>query len=104
VEISTTRSLLKGFTRNAAQQASSNAAKRVEKTIKQHVYAFPSAANSRNKILAINVLLDPPNCLLLLSYGVLTVTNPSDVLYKPVTVWPLSSAVICFQRISSPMR
>ena len=31
-------------------------------------YAFPSAANSRNKILAINVLLDPPNCLLLLSY------------------------------------
>jgi hypothetical protein len=30
-------------------------------------YAFPSAANSRNKILAINVLLDPPNCLLLLS-------------------------------------
>jgi len=67
-------------------------------------YAFPSAANSRNKILAINVLLDSPNCLLLLSYGVRTVTNPSDVLYKPVTVWPLSSAVICFQRISSPMR
>jgi hypothetical protein len=49
-------------------------------------YAFPSAASSRNKILAINVLLDPPNCLLLLSYGILTVTNPSDVLYKPVTV------------------
>ena len=67
-------------------------------------YAFPSAASSRNKILAINVLLDPPDCLLLLSYGVLTVTNPSDVVYKPVTVWPLSSAVICFQRISSPMR
>ena len=67
--------------------------------------AFPSAANSRNKILAINVLLDPPNCLLLLSYRVQTVTNPSrDVLYKPATVWPLSSAVICFQRISSPMR
>ena len=47
---------------------------------------------------------DPTNCRLLLSYGVLTVTNPSrDALYKPVTVWPLSSAVICFQRISSAM-
>jgi hypothetical protein len=68
-------------------------------------HAFPSAANSRNKILAINVAVDPTSCLLLLSYGVLTVTNPSrDALYKPVTVWPLSSAVICFQRISSPMR
>ncbi len=78
--------------------------KELAKTIKQTRYAFPSAANSRNKILAINVVLDPPNCLLLLSYGVLTVTNPSAVLYKPVTVWPLSSAVICFQRISSPMR
>ena len=44
-----------------------------------------SAASSRNKFLAINVLFDPPDCLLLLSYGVLTVTNPSDVLYKPVT-------------------
>ena len=67
-------------------------------------YAFPSAANSRNKILAINVAADPTNCRLLLSYGVLTVTNPSrDALYKPVTVWPLSSAVICFQRISSAM-
>jgi len=32
-------------------------------------------SNSRNKILAINVVLDPPNCLLLLSYAVLTVTN-----------------------------
>ena len=67
-------------------------------------YAFPSAANSRNKILAINVAVDPTSCLLLLSYPVLTVTNPSRAaLYKPVTVWPLSSAVICFQRISSPM-
>ena len=67
-------------------------------------YAFPSAANSRNKILAINVAADPTSCLLLLSYGVLTVTNPwRDALYKPVTVWPLSSAVICFQRISSAM-
>jgi hypothetical protein len=48
-------------------------------------------------------LLDPPDRLLLQSYGVLTVTNPYWVaLYKPVTVWPLSSAVICFQRISSP--
>src|SRR5262249_11412630 len=65
---------------------------------------FPSAASSRNKVLAISVLLDPSNCLLLLSYGVLTVTNPSAAQYKPVTVWPLSSAVICFQRISSPMR
>ncbi|MGA8697127.1 MAG: hypothetical protein WB689_25475 [Xanthobacteraceae bacterium] len=52
-------------------------------------YAFPSAANSRNKILAINVAVVPINCLLLLSYGVLTVTNPSrDALDKPVTVWP----------------
>ena len=67
-------------------------------------YAFPSAANSRNKILAINVAAAPTSCLLLLSYGVLTVTNPSrDALYKPVTMWPLSSAVICFQRISSTM-
>jgi hypothetical protein len=67
-------------------------------------YAFPSAANSRNKILAINVAAAPTSCLLLLSYGVLTVTNPSrDAQYKPVTVWPLSSAVICFQRISSAM-
>jgi hypothetical protein len=81
-----------------------NAAKRVEKTIKPARYAFPSAANSRNKILAINVAADPTNCRLLLSYGVLTVTKPSrDALYKPVTVWPLSSAVICFQRISSTM-
>ena len=67
-------------------------------------YAFPSAANSRNKILAINVAVDPTHCLLLLSYGVLTVTKPSrDALYKPVTVWPLSSAVICCQRIRSTM-
>ena len=36
------------------------------------------------------------------TYGVLNVTNPSAVLYKLVTVWPLSSAVTCFQRISSP--
>ena len=47
---------------------------------------------------------DPTNCRLLLSYAVLTVTKPSrDAQYKPVTVWPLSSAVICFQRISSAM-
>ena len=86
------------------QNTRCNAAKRVEKTIKRHGYAFPSAANSRNKILAINVAAAPTSCLLLLSYGVLTVTNPSrDALYKPVTVWPLSSAVICFQRISSAM-
>ena len=75
------------------------------KTIKRRRYAFPSAANSRNNILAIKVAVAPIKCLLLLSYGVLTVTNPSrDALYKPVTVWPLSSAVICFQRISSPIR
>jgi hypothetical protein len=36
-----------------------------------------------------------PDCLLLLSYGVLTVTNPSDVLYKPVTVWPWRSRTDC---------
>jgi hypothetical protein len=105
----------KKFTRNAAQQAikqnicnnfrSSESEILVAMQQKVARYAFPSAANSRNRILAINELLDPPNCLLLLSYGVLTVTNPSrDVPYKPVTVWPLSSAVICFQRISSPMR
>jgi hypothetical protein len=80
--------------------ASCNAAKKRQ----PERYAFPSAANSRNKILAINVAVDPTSCLLLLSYAVLTVTKPArDALYKPVTVWPLSSAVIWFQRISSTM-
>jgi hypothetical protein len=83
----------KRFTRNAAQQA-----------IKQKLYPLSDLWKQNTRCLAINVLFDPPDCLLLLSYGVLTVTNPSDVLYKPVIVWPLSSAVICFQRISSPMR
>ena len=54
-------------------------------------YAFPSAASSRNKILAINVLL-----------GVPTVTNPSDVVYKPMAMWPLSSAVILFPENQLP--
>jgi hypothetical protein len=52
-------------------------------------------------------LVDPINRLLLLSYGVLTVTNPShDALYKPVTVCPLSSAVILFpeNQFGHPLR
>jgi hypothetical protein len=113
----------KRFTRNAAQQtikkycikfqifgskivvAMQQVAMQQKELRKRQVerYAFPSAANSRNKILAINVAVDPTSCLLLLSYAVLTVTKPArDALYKPVTVWPLSSAVICFQRISCP--
>jgi hypothetical protein len=98
----------KKFTRNGSTSRKTNivTGSKILVAMQQKAarYVFPSAANSRNKILAINELLEPPNCLLLLSYGVLTVTNPSrDVLYRPVTVWPLSSAVICFQRISSPM-
>jgi hypothetical protein len=67
----------KKFTRNAAQQAVKQnicnnfqifgKQKLVAMQQKAACYAFPSAASSRNRILAINELLDPPNCLLLLS-------------------------------------
>ena len=101
----------KRFTRNAAQQAVKqtlyqlsdfwkqnircNAAKRPEKTIKQHVMPFlPPPAHATNFWRSTYCSIRP-DCLLLLSYGVLTVTNPSDVLYKPVTVWPWRSRTDC---------
>jgi hypothetical protein len=61
-------------------------------------YAFPSAANSRNKILAIALAFDPPSVVVLLPCSVLTVTNPwRDVLYEPLTVRPRKSIVNSFQ-------
>ena len=57
-------------------------------------YAFPSAASSRNKILAISIAFDPPSGVVLLPRSVLTVTNPSrDVLYEPLAVRPRKSIV-----------
>ena len=61
-------------------------------------YAFPSAASSRNRILAITLTFDPPSVVVLLPRSVLTATNPSrDVLYEPLTVRPRKSIVNSFQ-------
>jgi len=66
------------------------------------LYAFPSAANSRNKILATTLAFDPPSVVVLLPRSVLTVTNPwRDVLYEPLTVSPRKSMVNSFQFVKS---
>ena len=65
-------------------------------------YAFPSAASSRNKILAIALAFDPLSVVVLLPRSVLTATNPSrDVLYEPLTVRPRKSIVNSFQMAKS---
>ena len=65
-------------------------------------YAFPSAASSRNKILAITLAFDPLSVVVLLPRSDLTATNPSrDVLYEPLTVRPRKSIVNSFQMAKS---
>jgi hypothetical protein len=65
-------------------------------------YTFPSAASSRNKILAITLAFDPPSVVVLLPRNVLTVTNPwRDVLYEPLTVRVRKSIVNSFQMAKS---
>jgi hypothetical protein len=43
----------------------------------ERLLGFLPSLTHATKILAINVAVDPTDCLLLPSYGVLTVTNPS---------------------------
>jgi hypothetical protein len=104
----------KRFTRNAAQQAVKQTLYKLSDFWKQNTpcnaakndqaarYAFPSAANSRNKILAITLAFDPPSVVVLLLRSVLTVANPSrHVLYGPLTVRPWKSIINSCQTAKS---
>jgi hypothetical protein len=59
---------------------------------------FPSAANSRNKILAtVWALIPAARCAALVPCAVFTVTNPArDRLYEPLIKFPLNAILTSF--------
>jgi len=66
-------------------------------------YAFPFAANSRNKRAAIQIALVPMSCAAFSPYGVLTITIASSTAYDPLMAAPLNAVVISFQISASAM-